>query len=186
VNAQNAQHLFAKANDEFLIGNYTSAINYCNKALEKNKSLNDVNFIAGLSYYNLKDTANALIYFNNEIQINKTDYRSYLYKAKLTTANYKLANDDLTLALKIQPTNFLLYFEKGNLNYYHLNYGMAIEDYTKAITLRPNLDEAYYKLGFCKLRLADTTSACINWHKIAELDDFKEFDLIETICKKHN
>lgn len=186
INAQSAQHLFTKANDEFLIGNYTTAIKYCNKALEKNKSQIGINFIAGLSCYNLKDTLNALKYFNNEIQINKTDYRSYLYNAKLNAANYKVAYDNLILALKIQPDNFLLYFEKGNLNYIHLKYTMAIEDYDKALKLRPNLDDAYYKLGFCKLHLADTISACNNWHKIAELDDFNEYNLIETICNKNN
>jgi len=195
INAQSAQHLFTKANDEFLIGNYTTAINYCNKSLEKNESQIGVNFIAGLSSYNLKDTINALKYFNNEIQINKIDYRSYLYSAKLNIANYNAAYNNLVLALKIQPDNFLLYVgtieERKNLltlikALKQVKDGMAIEDYDKALKLRPNLDDAYYKLGFCKLYLADTISACNNWHKIAELDDFNEYNLIETICNKNN
>lgn len=185
IKSQSATYIFEKANDEFTIGNYLNAINYCTKALEKNKDLKEVNYLAGLSYYNLKDTINAITYFSKEIQINKTDYRPYLYKAKLNVKNYNQAIDDLNSAITMNSMNFLLYLEKGNLNYNHLKYNLAIEDYTKAITLRPSLDDANYKLGFCNLNLADTINACHYWQKIAELDDFKEYDLIQTICAKH-
>lgn len=183
--SQNASALFEKANNEFLVGNYSNAILYCNKVLKKNKTFKEANFIAGLSYYNLKDTIKAIEYFNKEIQINKSDYRSYLFKSKLTIKNYNSANNDLSVAITMNPANFLLYLEKGNLNYYHLKYSIAIEDYNQAIKLRPNLNDAYYKLGFCKLNLTDTINACNYWDKVEELDDFKEYELIQIICTKH-
>jgi tetratricopeptide (TPR) repeat protein len=88
------------------------------------------------------------------------------------------------LALELQPSNFLVYVEKGNLNYYHLKYNEAIGDYTKAISLRSNLDGANYKLGFCHFYLKDTIKACKTWDKVGELDDFEEYEFIKTICKK--
>lgn len=180
--SQNAGFLLEKATNEFLIGNYVGTINYCKLAIEKNKKNKEVNFLAGLSFYNLKDTLNAITYFNNEIQINKTDYRSFLYRAKLNTKYFNSANSDLTKALELEPENFLLYLEKGNLNFYHSKFETAIEDYKKAIVLKPNLDDANLKLGFCSLNLADTINACGYWNKIEELDDFTEYEFIKTIC----
>jgi hypothetical protein len=183
--SQNASFLFEKATNEFLIGNFIGTIHYCKLAIEKNKKNKQVHFLAGLSFYNLKDTLSAITYFTNEIQINKTDYRSYLYRAKLNSKYFNSAFSDLTKALALEPENFLLYLEKGNLNYYHLKFETAIEEYKKAILLKPNLDDANLKLGFCSLYLADTISACGYWNKIEELDDFAEYELIETICNKN-
>lgn len=183
--AQNDKALLNKAKDEFAIGNYQNAIYNCDNAIKKNEHLKEANFIAGLSCYNLKDTAKALDYFSKEIQINKTDYRSYLYKAKLNTKDYNLSHHDFLSAIELHPSNFLLYLEKGNLNYYHLKYSNAFEDYTKAISLRPDLNDAYFKLGFCKLQLNDTINACRYWNKVEELDDFKEYEFIQTICNKN-
>ncbi len=182
--AQSANSLFGKANEEFLTGNYAGAINYCNKALAKNRSLKEANLIAGLACYNLKDTIKAITYFDNELINTKGDYRPYLYKAKLTNKNYAAALNNLQTAIKIQPGNFLLYFEKGNLNFDHLNYKPAIEDYTKAIALRAGLDDANYKLTLCHLYLADTVKACYYWNKISEQDDFKNYETIQSTCHK--
>jgi tetratricopeptide (TPR) repeat protein len=181
--SQSASALFKNATDEYLIGNYLSAINYCKLSIKKNNKIKEVNFITALAFYNLKDTLNAITYFSNETQINKTDYRSFLYKAKLNTKYFDSANSDLIKAIELQPENFLLYLEKGDLNYYHLKYSEAIDEYNKAILLNPNLDDAYYKLGFCKLYLNDTLNACNSWNKIEELDDFNEYEFIKKICK---
>lgn len=182
--AQPVKKLFDSANDEFLIGNYSSAIQYCKKALLKDNSVKGVNFLAGLASYNLNDTLNAIKFFNNEIKINKTDYRSYLYKSKLTIKNYNSANNALSEAIIMNSGNFLLHLEKGNLNFYHHKYAEAIENYNKAISLNPNLIDAYFNLGFCKLNLTDTINACKYWNKIEELDDYKEYEFIQKICTK--
>lgn len=182
--AQSVNKLITEANDEFLIGNYSSAIQYCKKALLKNSNTKDVNFLAGLAYYNLNDTLNAITFFDNEIKINKKDYRSYLYKSKLTIKNYNSANKGLSEAIIMNPDNFLLYLEKGNLNYYHHKYKEAVEHYNKAISLQSHLNDAYYKLGFCVLKLNDTINACKYWNKIEELDDYKEYEFIQKICTK--
>lgn len=182
--AQNGKALLDKAKDEFTIGNYMNAINYCNQATKKDKNLKEVNFISGLAYYNLKDTIKAIDYFGKEIQINKSDYRSYLYRAKLNARTYDLSATDFSKAIEMQPSNFLLYLEEGHLNYYHLKYNEAMADYIKAISLRPNLDDAYYYLGFCKLHLNDTTNACLYWNKVEELDDYKEYEFIQQTCTK--
>jgi tetratricopeptide (TPR) repeat protein len=184
VFGQSASKLFEKANEEFLIGNYTNAIHYCKLSIEKDSSLKEVNFIAALAFYNLKDTLKAVIFFNKEIKINKNDYRSYLYKSKLTIKNYNSANNDLSTAITMNPDNFLLYLEKGNLNYYHHKYTDAIESYNKAILLKPNLSDAFYNLGFCEFNLKDTTNACKYWGNVEELDDYKEYELIQKICTK--
>ena len=185
VLAQSASKLFEKANEEFLIGNYTNAIKHCKLSIKKDSSVKEVNYIIGLAYYNLKDSTNAIHFFNREIKINKSDYRSYLYKAKLTIKNYNSANNELSKAINTNSANFLLYLEKGNLNYYHHKYAEAIKNYETAISLKPNLSDAFYNLAFCKLNLTDTLNACKYWDKVEELDDYKDYELIQKICTKY-
>lgn len=184
IYSQSASTLFEKGKDEFMVGNYKNSIKFCTKAIQKNTSLKEVNFYMGLSYLNLNDTVNAIEAFKQETQNNKTEYRSFMYLSKLTIKNYFVSENYILEAIKMQPTNFLLYFEKGNLNFFHKKYENAIKDYNQAIALRSNLDDAYYKLGFCWINLKDTLNACSNWKKINEIDDFPEYLMIDSICKK--
>ena len=71
----------------------------------------------------------------------------------------------------------------GDLNFEQKNYKAAIAQYQKALSIRPNFEKAYYKVGFCYLNLNDTAEACINWKKIEDLDDFKNYEQIENILK---
>ena len=185
IHSQSASTLFIKGKEEFLIGNYKNTIKLCMKAIQKNASLKEVNFYLGLSYYNLNDTVNAIQAFKQESKNNISDYRSFMYLCKLNIRNYMTAENYILESIRIQPTNFLLYFEKGNLNFFYKRYEIAIKDYNHAIELRSNLDDAYYKLGFCWLNLKDTLSACSNWRKINELDDFPEYLMIDSLCKKN-
>ncbi len=182
--AQTSVSFLNKAKAEFILGNYQSTIKLCNKSIKKNATLKETNFYLGLSYFNLKDSANSLRYFKNELKNNKDDYRSFMYAAKLNTTHYQSAIMDIESAITLQPTNFLVYLEKGNINYHYKYYALAIDDYKRAIALRPNLDDAYYQLGFCSLNLKDSVNACNYWNKINELDDYPQYLMIETICKK--
>lgn len=182
--SQSSMSLLNKAKAEFIIGNYTNTIKLCNKSLKKNPLLKETNFYLGLSYFNIKDSANSLRCFKNEIKNNKEDYRPFMYVAKLTSTNYQSAIANIESAIALQPNNFLVYLEKGNINYYYKKFEGAITNYKKVISLRPNLDDAYYQLGFCSLNLKDSVSACNYWNNINELDDYPQYEFIETICKK--
>ncbi len=182
--SQSSVSFLNKAKAEFILGNYNNTIKLCNKSIKKNPTLKETNFYLALSYFNIKDSANSLRCFRNEIRNNKSDYRSFIYAAKLTTTNYAIALADIESAVALQPTNFLVYLEKGNINYHYKQYELAIDDYKKAIAFRPNLDDAYYQLGFCALNLKDSANACQYWDKINELDDYPDYELIESICKK--
>ncbi len=184
IHCQSASALFTMGKEEFLIGNYKNTIRLCTKAIHKNPSLKEVNFYLGLSYFNLNDTVNSIHAFEKETKINKDDYRSFMYLCKLNIKDYLSAENYILESIKIQPTNFLLYFEKGSLDFFYKKYKNAINDYNQAIALRSNLDDAYYKLGFCWLNLKDTLNACSNWKKVNELDDFPEYLLIDSLCKK--
>lgn len=101
IKTQTATNLFAKANAEFLLGNYMEAIQNCDKALKKNINLKETNFVAGLACLNLNDTIQAIKYFSEEIKINKKDYRPFLYRARLNIKNYDQSNKDLLVAIKL-------------------------------------------------------------------------------------
>ena len=60
-------------------------------------------------------------------------------------------------------------FEKANTAYYKGNYSQAIQDYTKAIQLNPQLAEAYTNRGVVKAHIKDKTGAYADLEKAKQL-----------------
>jgi len=61
------------------------------------------------------------------------------------------------------------YFDRGNVKYYLEDYQGAIEDYTQAIRLKPDLAEAYYNRGLAKSDLGDKQGAIEDYREAAWL-----------------
>ena len=54
--------------------------------------------------------------------------------------NYKKAIEDKSTAISMTPTDFELYSSRAYLNSKQMNHDLAIDDYTKAIELKPDDD----------------------------------------------
>ena len=61
------------------------------------------------------------------------------------------------------------YFDRGNVKYYLEDYQGAIEDYTQAIRLKPDLAEAYYNRGLAKSDLGDKQGAIADFNEAIRL-----------------
>ena len=67
------------------------------------------------------------------------------------------------------------YFNQGLANAEAGDFGLAIENYTKAIELDPDLAEAYNDRGLAKANLGDLEQALVDFDQAIELDpDYAE------------
>ena len=63
------------------------------------------------------------------------------------------------------------YFYRGVARYFEKNYDGAIEDYTKAIELKPEFAMAYYNRGVAKAKKQDYDSAIVDYDEAIKIDD---------------
>jgi tetratricopeptide (TPR) repeat protein len=105
-----------------------------------------------------KDTINHLLVGNN-----------YLLKAEFNKAieefNIQLKND----SLKNDSLNLIAYYNIGSALELSGNYPNAIEYYTKAINIDPNLIMGYYKRGLNKKMTGNTEGSVADLAKAVEL-----------------
>ena len=182
IPTQTSDDFLTNGKKEFAKGNYSVSIELFEKALKLNPKAKEVNFLAGLAEYNLKDFKKAKKYFSKEVKINHTYVDAYIYRAKSNKGSYKKALNDLQKAVILSDKNPEVYLARAELNYDYKKYDKAFDDYSLLVKLKPNLDDAYYKMGFCKYFLNDSISACEYWNKIDDLDDFEGVSQIAKIC----
>lgn len=185
--AQSIAELFKSGKEQFGIGNYQSALDKFDNAIKANPSEKEVCFYAGLAAYNLKDYTKAVGYFSQEIKNDEQNPLAYIYRAKANNIDFDAALKDLKKAETLSTNkNFMVYQEMANLYYSHAMYKKAFKANSYLLELKPGFEEAYYKMGFCKYYLKDTTAACAYWKKIDDLDDFAEYELIEKTINSTN
>lgn len=179
--AQSTDELMKSGNAQFGVGNYTAALPYFEQAsLQQAKKSS---FMAGLCLYNLTNYKAANHYFDIEISKDSTCAQAYYVKALIASATLSVALLSINKAIALQPTNNEYLLTKSNLYYNHKYYTEAILNYTQLLALNNTIDDAHYKLGYCKLYTNDTLAACQSWRKISELDDFENEAQITQWCK---
>lgn len=175
---------YDKGKNDFLTGNYPSAIENLTAA-KTNSSVSDIDYLIALSYFNLKKYSEAIPFFSSDIKTNTNNLNSYLQRSHShkKVGNLRSALSDLEEIVKINKDYFLAYYEIGEINYEQKNYKAAITQFQKTLAIRPNYEKAFYRMGFCYLNLKDTNEACKYWKKIEDLDDFEDYEQVETILK---
>ena len=98
-------------------------------------------------------------------------------KLLLRYSEYKKAEETLTEAIKYDKNNFEAYYYRGCARVNAMKYDEAIEDFEKAVELKPNYADAYFNLGRTYYMKHDEDKAC-EYYKLAEqygrpnLEDF--------------
>ncbi|MFH0867356.1 MAG: tetratricopeptide repeat protein [Bacteroidota bacterium] len=94
-----------------------------------------------------------------------------LYEAinKIQKSDSKGAIEDLTEIIGYQENNYQAYFYRANANFNLKKAKEALNDYNKAIELKPDYADAFYNRGLCKQYLGDKTGACSDWDKAVVL-----------------
>ena len=91
---------------------------------------------------------------------------------------------DLDMAIRLNPNNAYLYFDRGNLYASNKDYVKAIKDYDTAIKLDPNLAEAYYNRGISNINLGKTDVGISDLSKAGERGLYDAYSAIKNYRKK--
>lgn len=81
-------------------------------------------------------------------------------KQLLRYSDFQKAEETLTKAIKYDMHNFEAYYYRGCAKVNALNYQGAIEDFLKAIELKPDYADAYFNLGRTYYLMNDEENAC--------------------------
>ncbi len=90
-------------------------------------------------------------------------------------------------------TNFVLYAYRGTAKHKVKDYAGAVEDFTKAINLKPSSSEnqkkwseSFYNRGVSKFYLKDLKGACSDWNEAGKLGIGEAMILINSYCDDYN
>lgn len=102
-----------------------------------------------------------------------------------TNIELKMASvqGDLNHALELSPQNVFLLYNRGNLSAQRQDYQRAIDDYTAVIAIEPQLAEAYYNRGLCRIYLKQMEEGIRDLSKAGELGLYTAYSLIKKYRK---
>lgn len=105
-----------------------------------------------------------------------------------TNTDLKTANvlGDLNHALALSGPNAWLLYNRANVYAQRTEYGRAINDYTAALDIEPNLAEAYFNRGICLIRQNKKTEGIADLSKAGELGLYGAYSLIKKYREQKN
>ena len=74
------------------------------------------------------------------------------------------------------------YIDSGHRKQSQGDYRGAINDYTKAIELKPNFATAYNNRGLAKILMGQKDSGCLDLSKAGELGNTEAYETIRQYC----
>ena len=161
---------FDRGNIYYETGNMESALQDYNKTIFCNPEHAEAYNNRGMAYYKSGNTEAALQDFDKAILLNHEFTEAYNNRAMVyyKSGNIDKAMEDVNKILSLEPDNADAFFNRGNFKSVLKNYKGAIDDYILSLKLKPN-GIVYYTCGFSRLYLNDTTGACKDWKKAAEM-----------------
>ena len=94
------------------------------------------------------------------------------------------AIDDFSRALKLNPANAYILYDRANVYAARKEYKKAVDDYTQAIALDANLAEAYYNRGLVFLYSGEHEKGIEDLSKAGELGLYDAYSVIKKYRKK--
>ncbi len=88
-------------------------------------------------------------------------------KQLLRYSDYEKAEETLTKAIKYDKNNFEAYYYRGCAKVNAMKYQEAIEDFLKAVELKPDYADAYFNLGRTYYLIHNEDKAC-EYYKLAD------------------
>jgi tetratricopeptide (TPR) repeat protein len=102
----------------------------------------------GYAYYLRNNSQKAIADFSQSIKLNPDFEDAYYFRAlNEQVSNLHNADADLTVCIKLNSKEFKYYTERGEVRYKLGEYQRSVDDYTRAIQIRPDL-EFYSNRGF--------------------------------------
>lgn len=182
--SQTTEDLIKDGKKEFASGNYLLAVGLFDKVLKIDPDLKEINFLAGLAEFNLKNFDSALTYLNAELKNNKSFVDAYILRAKANKHSFIASLNDLDTAQELSPNSPQVFLTRADLYFEQKEYKKAYADYSMLLKSLKTSDETVFKMGLCKYYLNDPVSACELWKKVEDPDDFKDYELMNKVCNK--
>lgn len=111
-----------------------------------------------------------------------------LFNRDITPEEREKVNEkihDFSQQIKLEPENYMHYYNRGVM-YGRLGlHNDAITDYNKVLQLKNDLPQAYYNRGLSRARFGYTKTACMDIKKAAELGFTQAGDLYKNKCGLH-
>lgn len=98
---------------------------------------------------------------------------------KATALKQAMVVGDLTQALKLDPQNQYLYYNRANAHMATADYRSAIADYTHAIAIDQRLAEAYFNRGLAYIHLGQRQEGIADLSKAGELGLYRAYSVIK-------
>ena len=102
-----------------------------------------------------------------------------------TDVTIKTANvvSDLTQAIRLDPQNAYLYYNRGCIYAVRKDYGHAIDDFTNALQLDHGIAEAWYNRGIARIQSGHKTEGIGDLSKAGELGLYTAYSIIKKNTK---
>ncbi len=156
----------------FGLGDYQTALDNYNEALQINPKNANIYLRRGRTYYYQGDREAALSDYSEAIKLNPTDSYAYYSRGIILseTGDKKGAIRDYTNAIKFNPTEAHPYYNRGKVLAEIGDYQGAISDYTQAIKINPNDAYAFYNRGKVRYQMGDKEGALADYNNAIQIN----------------
>ncbi|RRB02955.1 tetratricopeptide repeat protein [Larkinella rosea] len=153
-------------------GKFREAIQPLNQAIDADGGNFEAFNSRGVAHYELKDYENALLDYEQAIQLKPDFYKPYYNRAKLKTARGETdpALKDYAEAIRRAPDSSDIYLDRGQLFATAGNLISAMSDFNQAIQLNPKSSLAYFNRGNIRFQQEEFPQALDDFAKTVELD----------------
>lgn len=151
---------------------------YFRRGLAYSVTQNFESAIEDFSQCLLRDSTFAMAYWQRAVCQSKSNEfnASQGTDVAMQTANVL---SDLTKAIRHNPNNAYLYYNRGNIYAGRKDYTHAIEEYTQAIRIDRSLAEAYFNRGIAHILAGDREKGVSDLSKAGELGLYRAYSIIK-------
>jgi tetratricopeptide (TPR) repeat protein len=175
---QSAFEYFSIGLVKYNLNDFEKAIADFDKALEANPEYSEAFNLRGASKFNLGDHEGAIEDYSKAIELDKRQtggVRLTVYDQRgrmIESANQAMADPSLAAP----------YYNRALAREALEDYQGAIEDYTSALNIDPDLMSAFFFRGELKHRTGDRHGACSDWKRADELGVIEASELLREYC----
>lgn len=146
---KNKEANFRMAELQFYIQRYDDAVKYAGTAYDADRKDLKTNFLLGMILKEKGDTAKAIGFFRNCMDINPDYFDVYDQMGYIEKARHKPeAIDYFNSALKINPEAITSLYGRALCYQDKNDFDNAIKDYTTITQLKPDMKDAYFNMGY--------------------------------------
>ena len=92
--------------------------------------------------------------------------------------------DDFSEAIRLNPQNPFIYYDRGNYYFVRKQYDLAVDDYTRALKIDSRIAEAYYNRGLAYLHQEQHDDGIADLSKAGELGLYDAYSVIKKYRKR--